>query len=159
MSTTTNDDRIIVNELLPISKIDNLETYAYQMFAANSDFSGLSTRQILLMGCKIFVFNDQRWGISILQTIDPNSLLKNKEQFFNEMINEKKTENLTGIFLSIVDIFKQQNFALIIGEAERTVLQEAFHVTIDGDIANLGSRISRKKDIIPDLEEYFKKQL
>ncbi len=72
------------------------------------------------------------------------------------MLNEKKKNNLIGILFSVIDIFKEQNFMIILGELENTVVQKAFNVDIKGQIVDLGSRISRKKDIIPPVEAYFK---
>ncbi|CAF2050274.1 unnamed protein product [Rotaria magnacalcarata] len=156
LPTTTDKDRSIVNYLLPITKIDNVTMYANQMFEANSDLSGLSLQQILQVGFKIFLFNDQQWGVSLLYTIYPNRILESKEGLLQEMVDEKKKSNLTGILFSVVDIFKGQNYMFIIGEPERTVVREAFKANTERQVADLGSRMSRKKDIIPCLEAYFK---
>ncbi|CAF0893401.1 unnamed protein product [Rotaria sp. Silwood1] len=156
LPTTTDDDRSIVDYLLPIAKIDNIESYANQMFEANSDLSGLSIQQILLHGYKMFLFNDQFWGISVLYTFYPNDILERKEELIEEMLNQKKKNHLTGILFSVIDIIKEQNFMVIVGEPEKTVVQKAFNVDIEDQVVNLGSRISRKKDIIPPLEAYFK---
>ncbi len=45
---------------------------------------------------------------------------------------------------------------IILGEPENTVIRKTFNVDIKGQIIDLGSRISRKKDIIPPLKAYFK---
>ncbi|CAF0959038.1 unnamed protein product [Rotaria sordida] len=156
LPTTTDDDRSVVDYLLPIANIDNIESYANQMFEANSDLSGLSIQQILLHGYKIFLFNDQYWGISMLYTFYPNDIFKRKEELLKEMFNEKKKSHLTGILFSVIDIIKEQNFMIILGEPENTVVRQAFNVDFEGQIINLGSRISRKRDIIPPLEAYFK---
>ncbi|CAF0809054.1 unnamed protein product [Rotaria sordida] len=156
LPTTTDDDRSVVDYLLPIANIDNIESYANQMFEANSDLSDLSIQQILLHGYKIFLFNNQYWGISMLYTFYPNDIFKRKEELLKEMFNEKKKSHLTGILFSVIDIIKEQNFMIILGEPENTVVRQAFNVDFEGQIINLGSRISRKRDIIPPLEAYFK---
>ncbi|CAF2376076.1 unnamed protein product [Rotaria sp. Silwood2] len=156
LPTTTDEDRSIVDYLLPIAKINNIESYANQMFEANSDLSGLSMQQILLHGYKTFLFNDQYWGISVLYTFYPNDVLERKEDVLKEMLNQKEKNHLTGILFSVIDIIKEQNFMVILGEPENTVVRKAFNVDFEGQVANLGSRISRKKDIVPPLEAYFK---
>jgi manganese-dependent inorganic pyrophosphatase len=71
------------------------------------------------------------------------------------MQEEKKRNNLKGILFSIVDIIKEKNLTLIPGEIEENVVRKAFKVDAKHHIADLGSRISRKKQIIPALEAYF----
>jgi manganese-dependent inorganic pyrophosphatase len=44
---------------------------------------------------------------------------------------------------------------IILGEPENTVVRKAFNVDIKDGTADLGSRMSRKKDIVPPLELYF----
>jgi len=72
------------------------------------------------------------------------------------MIDEKKKSHLTGLLFSIIDISIEKNLIIILGEPENTVVQKTLNVAIQDGIADLGSRISRQKDIIPPLELYFK---
>jgi inorganic pyrophosphatase/exopolyphosphatase len=71
------------------------------------------------------------------------------------MNNEKKKSHLTGLLFSVVDIEKEQNIMIILGEPENTVVQKTFNVSVQNGIADLRTRISRKKDIVPPLERYF----
>jgi len=75
-STTTDDDRSIVNYLLPIAKIVDVESYANQMFHAKSELSGLVMQRILLLDYKTYLFNDQLWGIGVSKTFYPNNILE-----------------------------------------------------------------------------------
>jgi manganese-dependent inorganic pyrophosphatase len=146
----------MVDYLLPIAKIVNVESYANQMFQAKSDVTGLSMQQILLLDYKTYLFNDQVWGIGVSETFYPSNVLTRRDELLTAMIDEKKKSHLTGLLFSIVDISMEQNLMIILGEPEHTVVQKTFNVTIQDGIADLGSRISRKKDIIPPLELYFK---
>ncbi|CAF5087721.1 unnamed protein product, partial [Rotaria sp. Silwood1] len=125
--TTTDDDRKIVEYLYPLTKIDNLESYVKKLFEAKS--TG--------------------------ETCNVDTMLERKDEFLHEMNEEKKRSNLAGILFSIVDILKQKNLTLIPGEHEEQVVRAAFKVDVNDCIADLGSRISRKKEIIPVLEAYF----
>jgi manganese-dependent inorganic pyrophosphatase len=71
------------------------------------------------------------------------------------MNNEKKKSHLTGLLFSVIDIEKEQNLMIILGEPENTVVQRTFNASVQNGIADLGARISRKKDIVPPLERYF----
>ena len=146
----------MVNYLLPIAKIGNVESYVNQMFIAKSDVTGLSMREILLLDYKAYVFNGQLWGIGVSETFYPIKFLERQDELLKEMTDEKKKSHLTGLLFCVIDISKKRNFMIILDEPENIVVQKAFHVTVQNRIADLGSRISRKKDIIPSLELYFK---
>jgi manganese-dependent inorganic pyrophosphatase len=74
------------------------------------------------------------------------------------MQEEKKKSKLKGILYSIVDIIKEKNLTLIPDEIEEQVVRKAFKTDVKDHIADLGSRVSRKKQIIPALEAYFHKK-
>ena len=154
-STTTGEDRSMVDYLLPIAKIDDVKSYANQIFSAKSNLTGYSMEQILLLDYKTFVFNDQLWGIGVTETFYPNNILQRKDELIIAMNNEKRRSNLTGLLFSVIDIEKEQNLMIILGEPENTVIQKTFNVTVQNGIADLEARISRKKDIIPLLESYL----
>jgi manganese-dependent inorganic pyrophosphatase len=145
----------MVQYLLPIAKIIDVESYANQMFDAKSDLTGYSMQQILLLDYKTYLFNGQLWGIGVSETFYPDYILERRSELLTEMINEKKKSHLSGILFSVIDILKEQNLMIILGEPENTVIRKAFNVDIKDGIADLGSRMSRKKDIIPPLELYF----
>ena len=154
-STTTNDDRLMVNHLLPIAKIDDVGSYAKQMFSAKSNLTGLSIEQILLLDYKTYIFNDQSWGIGVAETFYPNNIFDRRDELIIAMNNEKNKSHLIGLLFSVIDIENGQNLMIILGEPENTVIRETFNVSVQNGIADLGSKTSRKKDIIPPLERFF----
>ncbi|CAF3086870.1 unnamed protein product [Rotaria socialis] len=156
--TTTNDDRNIVTYLQPISGITDLQSYVDNLFEAKSDLAGLTTEEIVLRDYKIFVFQNQKWGIGVAETWYPDYLLNQKDELLLEMVKEKGRSNLTGILFSIIDILNEKNLMLIPGEPENTVVRAAFNVDVTDQMADLGARLSRKLQIIPPLEVYFNKR-
>ena len=152
---TTDDDRKIVEYLHPISKIEDLEGYAGQMFEAKSDLTGFSTQQVLLLDYKKFQFQNEAWGVGTGETCNVEKMLERKDELLKEMNEEKKKNNLQGILFSIIDILKQKNLTLVPGEHEEQVVREAFKTDVKDNIADLDSKISRKKQVIPALEGYF----
>jgi manganese-dependent inorganic pyrophosphatase len=125
------------------------------MFEAKSDLTGFSSQKILLLDYKTFHFKNEHWGIGTGETCNVDKMLERKDELIKEMNNEKKKNNLQGILFSIVDIIKQKNLTLIPGENEDKVVREAFKTDVKDGIADLDSKISRKKQIVPALEAYF----
>lgn len=153
--TTTDDDRASVDYLHPLAKIDDIAGYAGQMFQAKSDLTGFSTQKILLLDYKTFKFKDQQWGIGSGETCNVDRMLERKDELLKEMAEEKKRNNLNGILFCMIDILQEHNLTLILGEVEEKVVREAFKVDVKDQIADFGSKISRKKQIVPALEAYF----
>ena len=126
------------------------------MFEAKSDLTGFSSKKILLLDYKTFHFNDQHWGVGTAETCNLDKMLERKDELLKEMDEEKKNSHLNGILFCMIDILKESNLTLILGPDEEKVAREVFKVDVQDHIADLGSRISRKKQLIPGLEAHFK---
>ena len=149
----------MVNYLSPIARLDDVKSYANRMLDAKSDLSRFSSRDILLLDYKIYSFNEEKWGIGTCETCNMSMVLERQKDLLREMHEEKKRGELKGILFSVVDILNERNVTLIAGDYESQVVRNAFNVNVDSHRADLGARISRKKQIIPTLEAYFKSKL
>ena len=157
--TTTPDDREAVAFLAPIAGIDDVEGYALAMFAAKSDLGDTPAETLLKMDYKVFPFGDtvdtEHWGIGVIETTNPGYVLGREAELREAMRQALERDNLNGILLSVVDILRETNEMLILSETEEKVVSEAFGVQVQEGRADLGHRISRKKQIVPTLEAYF----
>lgn len=155
--TTTQADRDAVAFLAPIAGVSDVTAYAMQMFAAKSDLGDTSADKLLKMDYKVFPFGpaEAKWGVGVIETTNPAYVFGRQAELVAAMQDEKVKSGLSGILLSVVDILNETNRTLVVSGAEEKVVQEVFGAaTVDG-VADLGSRISRKKQIVPQLEEYF----
>ncbi|MBB6100082.1 manganese-dependent inorganic pyrophosphatase [Deinobacterium chartae] len=153
--TTTDVDREMVAFLAPIAGIADVKAYAMAMFAAKSDLGDTPAETLLKMDYKVFEFGGQPWGLGVVETTNPGYVLGRKAELLEAMRAEKAASGLAGVLLSVVDILEETNRTLVLSEDEAAVLRAAFGVEVSGDEADLGSRISRKKQIVPALEAYF----
>jgi manganese-dependent inorganic pyrophosphatase len=147
----------MLDYLVPLGNIQDVTAYANQMFEAKSDLTCFSTREILLLDYKIYSFNNESWGIGTGETCKLHKMLERSDDLLKEMNEEKKKQNLKGILYCMIDIFNKKNITLIVGNDESEIVRGAFNVDIHDRMADLGSRISRKKQIIPTLEAYFRR--
>ena len=160
--TTTQDDRDAVAFLAPVAGVEDVEAYALAMFAAKSDLGDTPAAQIFRMDYKEFPFGDpaqperiQHWGLGVVETTNPGYVFGRKAELLAAMDQARAEGQLNGVLLSVVDILNETNHTFVLSATEEKVLREAFGVeTVDG-VADLGSRISRKKQIVPALEKYF----
>ena len=78
-----------------------------------------------------------------------------KAEIMQAMQQEKDAQNLAGVFFSVVDILNETNHTLVLDEAHAEILKGAFGADTQDQLADLGNRISRKKQIVPAFEKYF----
>ncbi|MCD0166174.1 manganese-dependent inorganic pyrophosphatase [Deinococcus sp. 12RED42] len=160
--TTTQEDRDALAFLAPVAGIEDVEAYALAMFAAKSDLGDTPAEALLRMDYKVFPFGDvaapQAWGIGVIETTNPAYVFGRQAELLAAMDQVKAEDGLAGVLLSVVDILNETNRTLVLSATEGKVLSEAFGVTVDGPVADLGRRISRKKQIVPTLEGYFAPQ-
>ena len=145
----------MVEYLHPLAKIDDIQAYAGKLFEAKSDLTGFSASQILLLDFKTFPFQNEHWAVGTAETCNTDKILERKDEFLKVMVEEKKKHKLNGFLFCVVDILKEKNLTLIPTEDEDKVVRQAFKVDIKDGVADLGSNISRKKQIVPTLEAYF----
>ncbi|AWN24667.1 manganese-dependent inorganic pyrophosphatase [Deinococcus irradiatisoli] len=155
--TTTDADREAAAFLAPIAGVDDVTAYAMQMFAAKSDLGDTPAERLLKMDYKEFTFGAQQWGLGVIETTNPGYVFGRQAELIAAMQAEKVASGLGGILLSVVDILGETNRTLIVSGAEAEVVKGAFGVEAEGQVADLGQLISRKKQIVPALEAYFSK--
>ncbi|WP_420596263.1 manganese-dependent inorganic pyrophosphatase [Deinococcus sp.] len=153
--TTTQADRDAAAFLAPIAGIGDVSAYAMQMFAAKSDLGDTPAERLLKMDYKVFSFGAQTWGLGVIETTNPAYVFGRQAELIAAMQAEKATSNLGGIVLSVVDILNESNRMLIPSAAEAQVVQAAFGAQTQGQVADLGDKISRKQQIVPALEKHF----
>lgn len=157
--TTTPEDREAVEFLAPVAGVGNVEEYALAMFAAKSDLGDTPAETLLKMDYKVFPFGDpvrpQSWGIGVIETTNPGYVFGRQGELLVAMDQAKAKDGLAGVLLSVVDILNETNRTLVLSATEEKVLHEAFDATTKDQVADLGNRISRKKQIVPALEKYF----
>ncbi|PYE48670.1 manganese-dependent inorganic pyrophosphatase [Deinococcus yavapaiensis] len=153
--TTTPEDREVVSYLAQIADVGDIGAYAGEMFAAKSDLGDVPAERLLKMDYKVFEFAGKPYGLGVVETTNPGYVMGRASELLAAMDREKAEANLAGVLLSVVDILNETNKTLVLSATEEKVLREAFGAGIEGQVADLGSRISRKKQVVPTLEAYF----
>ncbi len=153
--TTTAFDRQAIEELNKIAAITNLEAYSMEMFNAKSDLGDITIRDLVMMDYKTFESGGKKFGAGTVETTNPAFALGKKAEIVAKL-NELKTEqSLDFIMLSVVDILQEKNISIIANEHDAHIVQEVFSAETHDGLADLGNRLSRKKQIAAPLSEYF----
>lgn len=156
-STTMPEDKLIVEELNKIAKIPSIEEYALAMFDAKSDLGDISVEDLIKIDYKEFDFNGTNAGIGTIETTNPAYSLWRKVEILEWMKKIKVDSKLDFIILSVVDILNEKNITIVPGDYEANIVKEVFWADTVDSLVDLGRRLSRKKEIVPQLTEYFNK--
>lgn len=154
--TTTDFDRTIVTTLASIAGITDIEWFAMQMFAAKSDLGDISAYDLIKkVDAKDFVFGSQQSLIACIETTNPDYCLNRKDEIISTIRTIKASEWYDFIIFCVIDILNEKNTTIVAGTIESEIVKKVFGAdTVDG-LADLGNRISRKKTIIPPMEEHL----
>jgi len=147
--TTTDKDRELAGVLQKIAGIEDMETFAKDMFVAKSDIESLSAQQILLRDYKVFNIKGHKIGIAVAETVTPEKIIKQKDQLLKLMGEQKKVNTLNFMFFFIVDILNTNSTLLLLGKGETSLAEKAFKVNSKYQMMLLPGLISRKNQLIP----------
>lgn len=160
--TTTDEDKAIALRLQAMTTIVDLEEYAMDMFAAKSDLGDISAYGLIkTTDFKDFLFSNPNWshkcGVTCIETTNPEYCLNRKDEILSELTSIKTKEWYDSLLFCIIDILHETNITLIASDTEATIVHNVFGVSTHDWLAQLGNRISRKKQIVPALQAYLEK--
>jgi len=154
-ATTTKEDIEIAEKLKEITWITDFEAFAMPMFDAKSDLWDISVEDLIKYDYKEFELNWKKVGIGTLETTNPGYALWRKNEILEWMQVIKEKDWLNFILLSVVDIIWEKNTSIVLDWYETKIIEEVFSRKIENNLADLKIRLSRKKQIVPDLTNYF----
>lgn len=155
-STTSGLDSEYAHDLGKKLKID-LDSLTFEIFKAKSDISGLSPEEIAKKDFKIFKFGEKEVFIDQVETVEPEKVLSQKEELI-KALEKIKSEEGAGIgYIVITDILNVNSRVLYSNEEEERILEKAFTTQGVNGVADIGPRMSRKKDIAPEIERVLNK--
>ncbi|MBI4091367.1 manganese-dependent inorganic pyrophosphatase [candidate division WWE3 bacterium] len=150
-STTTGWDSKAVEDLARSAGIKT-DQLTFEIFKAKSDISGLSPEQIITKDFKIFDFAGKKVFIGQVETVEPNKIYSVKNRIIASIPEIKAKENVGMLFLVITDILKINSHLIYETEEEKRIAEEAFNGIGEDNLIDIGPRMSRKKDIAPEIE-------
>lgn len=150
--TTTKQDQEAATKLAQVAGV-SIDDLATQMFAAKSDLTGMSARDILNSDQKNFDFGGQKYKVAVLETTDPTEALEMEADLRSEMDLLASEENLMGVFFFVVDILNSSSTLIASNEKSQTIAEKAFSEVFEEGKMQLKGIVSRKKQMVPALEQ------
>jgi manganese-dependent inorganic pyrophosphatase len=155
--TTTDEDREIAEYLAEDLGITDIQVFAKEMFDAKSNLGEMPIRSILQLDYKVYTGGTIKFGYGIMETTNPAYAISRQNEIISDMRLLKEETGIDAIFFSVVDIFQEKNTVFVVSDFEREVIKSVFGSETVAFSANLGKRLSRKKELEPQIRAYFEK--
>ena len=153
--TCTPQDVHAAEELAEIAGVI-LNEYGMAMLKAGTDIADKTAAEILNDDAKSFEMGTETVRIGQVNVVDINDVLIHKEEILKEMRDESKENNYNLYVLLITDIIENNSVAIVDGVGYRQ-FERAFNLPIQLNTVELANVVSRKKQVVPQLTEVYKK--
>ena len=150
--TTTDMDRKVVNELSKIIGIDYKE-YGLEMFKAGTSIKGMSKEEVLNTDVKTFSYDDNKYTVAQVFTMDVDEMLKDMDEYINLIEDMRQDIGSTFVVVAITDIIKNGSYFIYTKRAKDVLDQGYLIDSYEG--MYLDGQISRKKQIVPAIISGF----
>ena len=149
--TTTDLDRSTAKKLAEDLKID-VQNFASELFKAKSDVSNYTDPELILMDSKKYDIGDKKLRISVMETTQPQEILRRKKSILEAMKDIEAEEGVDQILFFVIDILKKEAILFVPNRLVKEIAEKSFGTSCVEDTAILPGVVSRKKQIIPQLK-------
>lgn len=148
--TCTQKDIEAANELAKIAEVD-LNTYGLNMLKAGTDLSDFTPDELINIDSKPFTTNGLKYQVAQVNTACIEDVLKDKEEIEKAMELFMKENSVELFVLLITDIIENNSQIIVLGKQE--VAERAFNVKLENNTAFLKDVVSRKKQVVPNIDK------
>ncbi len=148
--TTTEEDRRAVEELALKAGVKDIEALGMEMFKVKSNVDGVLAKDLIGRDYKDFEMGGKMIGVGQLELVDLEMLSGREDELLEEM-EKLMDDGRDAVFLMLTDIMKEGSLLLCVSR-DAGLREEVFGESGDGWYDGM---MSRKKQIVPKLEEFF----
>lgn len=147
--TCTMIDRAACKFLAKIAGIDDIESFAVEMFTAGSNLSKKTAEEIFFQDYKKFEFGKISFAVGQINSMNADELSKIREKIAPVAEKARGDYKLDMVFFMLTDILKEKSELLCFGKEVDAFINDAFGRKIENGSIILDGVISRKKQLIP----------
>ena len=149
--TTTNHDVKALEELEKLAGMD-LKDYGLEMLKAGTDLDDFTAQQLINLDAKSLEKEGTKFVIAQVNTVSIDDVLKRQEEIENEMRKAIEEKGLSLFVFAITDILNSNSEIIALGE-KSNVIEPAFGKTLENNRAFLEGVVSRKKQLLPNIDK------
>ncbi|MDD4931274.1 MAG: manganese-dependent inorganic pyrophosphatase [Candidatus Colwellbacteria bacterium] len=152
--TTTEEDRVMAVTLADVCGIKDPVAYGIEMKKVNASIVGKDIRSVIGADFKDFEMGGKKVGIGAVEVVDMSEVAARKGEILSRL-TELKGDGYEMVIFAATDIINEGSELFFAGD--KALIEKAFGVQI-GDSASVYIKglMSRKKQIVPPLEEAYK---
>jgi len=154
--TTTDKDKDAVKALAKIAGVADPVAVGLAQFNAKSEIDGVPGKDLVLRDYKKFDMNGTKVVVAQLEVVDLGPLKARKAELLKAMEEVKKENGAHSVFLMLTDIMAEGTLLLTVTD-DASVVEKAWSKKVVDNAVDMPGVMSRKKQIIPQLEGVFKK--
>ena len=148
--TCTEKDVETAKELAEIAEVE-LNTYGLAMLKAGTDLSDFTPDELINIDSKPFITNGFKYQVAQVNTASIEDVMKDKEKIEKAMNNFMEANSVDLFVLMITDIIENNSQIIALGKQEIT--EKAFNIKLDNNTAFLEGVVSRKKQVVPNIDK------
>ncbi len=152
--TTTEKDIKAAEDLARIAGVTDMNTFGIQVKSKLSDIDRMSAEEIIKRDFKDFNMSGNRVGIGQVELVDLSAIEPRIDEILSKMSEMKNNEGYAGIYMMLTDIIKEGTLLLAVVDSD-SVVEKAFGTKLENNRVWLDKVMSRKKEIVPPLEEAY----
>ena len=151
--TATRQDKEMVEKLSAIAGINNWEEFGFNLKKINASIKGLAVEEFVNRDLKDFNFAGRKIAIGQIEIVDLEEIEKRKKEILNYLQTIKQKGGYELVIMMITDITKEGTELLFVGNKE--IIEKSFNEKPAGESIYLKGVMSRKKQVVPLLEQAF----
>lgn len=152
--TCTTADIKCVEALAQIAGIEDYKALGMEMFTVKSSVQGTPVRDLVLRDFKDFNMSDNIVGIGQLEVIDLALFDDMKADLHADLQAVKEEGNRHTVMLLLTDIMQEGSELLVVSD-DISIVEKAYGITLVDGKAWLPGVMSRKKQVVPPLQDTF----
>ena len=152
--TTTEQDRTAIEELAKIAGVADYKELGMEMLYVKSAVDHETDKDLVFRDYKEFMMADKKVGIGQIEIIDLKLLSSRKEGLLHEISVLKNNTDCHSVLLILTDIMREGSELLYVSD-EPNILEKAFDIVFSDEPVWLEGVMSRKKQVVPNLEKHF----
>lgn len=149
--TTTKADRDAAAAMAARAGLD-MAAFADGMFAAKSDVSALSDRDLVFLDSKEYPVGDKNVRVSVVETTDPSGIVARRAGIVDAMRASCADGKADAVLFFAVDILREEATVFAYDELTAGIVSASFGKDAPSGTALLPGVVSRKKQIVPALK-------
>jgi len=151
--TCTDADKAAVAELLEITGVTDQDALFMDMLKAKSSVEGVSMKDLIFRDYKDFDMNGKKVGIGQIELATLDQVADIRDGLY-KAVEEVKADGRHSVLFMLTDVVKEGTDLMVVSD-DPAIIEGAFSGNIEGQSMWVDGMMSRKKQVVPSLQDAF----